>query len=141
MEVENLIQQLKSDNHNKYPIPSQIIDAVRLKMRVEERNEETDCERCVRKESRAVCLTFRTVELAPHVYFCNMKIKVSPFVAAVRQCYICGKFGNIGKSCTKERQCLSSGEENHEGCCIKKCLNCNGNHRANSDRCPLTKNR
>jgi hypothetical protein len=27
MELENLMQQLNSDNHNKHPIPFQVIDA------------------------------------------------------------------------------------------------------------------
>jgi hypothetical protein len=57
MELENLMQQLNSDKHNKYSIPFQIIDAARLKMRVKETNEETKKERWVWKESRAVCLT------------------------------------------------------------------------------------
>jgi hypothetical protein len=87
MELENLKQQLNSDNQNKHPTPFQVIDAVRLKMRVKETNEETKEERWVWKESRAVCLTFRTKELPPRVYFCNIKIEVSAFVAAVRQCY------------------------------------------------------
>jgi hypothetical protein len=45
MELENLMQQHKSDNRNKYPIPFQVMDAVRLKMRVNEMNEETEGER------------------------------------------------------------------------------------------------
>jgi hypothetical protein len=138
MDLDKLTQQLNADNQNKHPVPFQVNDAVRLKMRVKEMNEETKKERWVWKESRAVCLTFRTKEL-PHVYFRNMKIEVSPFVAAVRQCYKCGKFGHISKFCTKEKQCFSCGEVKHEGSCIKKCLNCNGNHRANSERCPVIK--
>jgi hypothetical protein len=63
MELENLMQQLNSDIHNKHPIPFQIFDAVRHKMRVKETKEETEGERQVWKESRAVCLTFRTKEL------------------------------------------------------------------------------
>jgi hypothetical protein len=62
------------------------------------------------KGSTAVCLTFRTKELPPHVYFHNMKIEVSTFVAAIRQCYKCGKFGQISKFCTMEKQCFSCGE-------------------------------
>jgi hypothetical protein len=84
MELENLTQQLNLDDHNKHPIPFQVIEAVRLKVRVKETNEETKGERWVWKQSRAICLTFRTKELHPHVYFYNMKIEVSTFVAAVR---------------------------------------------------------
>jgi hypothetical protein len=59
MELENLTQQLNSENQNKHPIPFQVIDAVRLKMRVKGTNEETKGEKCVWKKSRAVCLTFK----------------------------------------------------------------------------------
>jgi hypothetical protein len=64
MELGNLTQQLNLDNQNKHPIPFQVIDTVRLKLRVKEMNEETKEERWVYKESRAVCLTFRTKELS-----------------------------------------------------------------------------
>jgi hypothetical protein len=46
-ELENLMQQLNSDNHNKYPIPFHVIDAVKLKTRVKKKNEETEGERWV----------------------------------------------------------------------------------------------
>jgi hypothetical protein len=68
-----LKQQLNSDNQNKHPVPFQVIDAVRLKMRVKVTNEETEGEKWVWKESRTVCLIFRTKELPPHVEFRNMK--------------------------------------------------------------------
>jgi hypothetical protein len=37
MELENLMQQLNSDNRNKRPISFQIINAVRLKMKSKKR--------------------------------------------------------------------------------------------------------
>jgi hypothetical protein len=119
-DLDKLTQQLNADNQDKHPVPFQVIDAVRLKMRVKETNEETQEERWVWKESRAVSLTFRPKELPPHVYFRNMKIEVSTFVAAVRHCYKCGKFGHISEFCTKEKQCFSCGEVKHEGSCVKK---------------------
>jgi hypothetical protein len=67
MELENLMQQLNSNNHNKHPIPFHVTDAVRLKMRVKETNEETEGERWGWKKLKAVCLTFRTKELPSHV--------------------------------------------------------------------------
>jgi hypothetical protein len=69
MELENLMQQRNSDNHNKHPIPLQINDAERLKMRVKETNEETKGERWVTKESRAVCFRFRTKKIDPSRMF------------------------------------------------------------------------
>jgi hypothetical protein len=41
IELEHLTQQLNANNQNRYPLPYQIIVAVRLKMRVKETNEET----------------------------------------------------------------------------------------------------
>jgi hypothetical protein len=88
-------------------------------MRVKETNEETTEERWAWKQSRAVYLTFRIKELSPHVYFCNIRTGVSTFVAAVRQCYKCGKFGHINKFCMKEQQCFSYGEAKDEGLVLR----------------------
>jgi hypothetical protein len=66
------MQQLNSDSRNKHPIHFHITDAVRLKMKVKDMNEETEVERWAWKESRAVRLTFRSKDFPPHVYFCNM---------------------------------------------------------------------
>jgi hypothetical protein len=41
----------------------------------------------------------------------------------------------------KEKQRFSCREVKHEGSCIKKCLNCDGNHKANSEQCPVIKNK
>jgi hypothetical protein len=95
MELENLMQQFNSDNRNKHSIPFQVTDAVKLNVIVKETSEETEKERWVLKESRAICLTSRTKELPCHVYLSNMKIEVSTFIAAAQQCYKCGKIGHI----------------------------------------------
>jgi hypothetical protein len=50
MELENLTQQLNSDNQNKRSLPFQVIDAVRLKMRVKVTKEKPKEERWVWKE-------------------------------------------------------------------------------------------
>jgi hypothetical protein len=52
MELENLIRQLNSDNHNKCSILFQIINAVRLKIRVKTTNEESEGKMWVWKESK-----------------------------------------------------------------------------------------
>jgi hypothetical protein len=80
MELENLTQQLNSDNQNKHPIPFQVIDAVGLRTRVKETNEETKEEIWAWRESKAVCLIFRTNELTPHAYFRNIKLKFLLFL-------------------------------------------------------------
>jgi hypothetical protein len=133
MALENFMQQFNSDNHNKHPIHFQIIDAVRLKMRVKETKEETESERWVWKGSRAVCLTFRPKEFPPNVCFCNMKIEVSVFVEVVWQCYKCGKFDHISTFCTKEQQAYHAKKQNMKDLLLKN-LNCNCNHRENSER-------
>jgi hypothetical protein len=74
-------------------------------LRIKETKEETNGEGWMWKESKAVCLTFRTKEL-PHVHFCNMKIEVSTFVAAVLQYYNCGKFGHISKFLKEKKMLL-----------------------------------
>jgi hypothetical protein len=54
MELENLMEQLNPDNHNKHPISFQIIDATRLNMRVKETNEETKGENGRGKSRREI---------------------------------------------------------------------------------------
>jgi hypothetical protein len=49
-----------------------------------------------------------------------MNIEVSTFVAAVRQCYKCEKFGHIVNFCTKEQQCFSCGEAKTKDFVLKK---------------------
>jgi dipeptidase len=73
MELENLMQHLNSDNYNKLPIPFQVINAVRLKMRVKETSEDFEEERWWWKESRVICLTFRTKELAKRNFTVSLK--------------------------------------------------------------------
>jgi hypothetical protein len=118
IELENLTRRLNSDNRNKHPISFQVTDAARLQMRVRETDEDTKEERWAWKESRAVCLTFRSKELPSRVYFCNMKTAVTTFVAAVRQCYKCGKFGHISKFCMNNN--ASRAKQNMKGIVFKK---------------------
>jgi hypothetical protein len=47
IKLENLMQQLNSDNHNQHPISFQITDAVRFMIRAKETNEETKGKRGV----------------------------------------------------------------------------------------------
>jgi hypothetical protein len=72
VELENLMQQLNSDNQNKHPIPFQIIDEIRLEMKVKETNEETEEKIWVWKIRWR--LAFKSKHLSLHVYDCNMKI-------------------------------------------------------------------
>jgi hypothetical protein len=103
MELENLMQQLNSYNHNKHRIPFQIIDSVKLKMRVKETNEETKEERWT--ESRAVHV----------VYFCNMKIEVSTSVARIRNVlYVWCVHLTKTKSFHRDKPILSSDRLLHE---------------------------
>jgi hypothetical protein len=68
MELQNLMQQLNSDNRNKHLIHFQGFDTVRLKMRVKEMNEETEGERWGWKEWCLWCLTFRTKEFPMYIF-------------------------------------------------------------------------
>jgi hypothetical protein len=42
MELENMMHQRNLDNRNKHPLPFQFFEAVRLKLRDKEKNEETE---------------------------------------------------------------------------------------------------
>jgi hypothetical protein len=71
------------------------------------------------EESRTICLTFKIKEMPPHAYFCNLKIEVFNFLAAVVQYHKCGNFGHISTFYTKEEQRFSCGKSKHEESCTK----------------------
>jgi hypothetical protein len=72
MELENLLQQLNSDNQNKHPIP------FRLKTKVKKTNKGPKGGKLVWKKSRAVSLAFRANELHPP-FFLYRPLTVSRF--------------------------------------------------------------
>ncbi|XP_024880060.1 uncharacterized protein LOC112459919 [Temnothorax curvispinosus] len=56
-------------------------------------------------------------------------IKVRPFIASVKQCFKCFRFGHIKALCKSKERCIICGDLGHGNCTRDtKCRNCGGNH-------------
>ncbi|XP_071643736.1 uncharacterized protein [Temnothorax longispinosus] len=63
-------------------------------------------------------------------------IKVRPFIASVKQCFKCFRFGHIKALCKSEERCIICGDLAHGNCTRDtKCRNCGGNHRSTWRMC------
>lgn len=87
-----------------------------------------------RAETTTVCFTIRSSNIPKHIIIYEARIKVSPFILSVRQCYKCGKLGHISKFFKVEQKCLTCGENSHAESHVcnrpSKCVNCSGAHRS-----------
>jgi len=94
--------------------------------------------------SRTVCLKFAGQILPKYVFLCRNRCEVYPYISKVKVCFSCHRVGHISKNCKSGSRCLFCGEGVHESpsVCPKKddnplCINCKGEHLANSRDCPL----
>lgn len=68
-----------------------------------------------------------------------VKIKVRPYIPAVKQCFNCYGYGHTKANCKRKKKiCLICGEEYH-GVCERaySCINCKENHKANDKKCQI----
>jgi len=94
--------------------------------------------------SRTVCLKFAGQILPKYVFLCRNRCEVYPYISKVKVCFSCHRIGHISKNCKSKSRCLFCGDDVHEppSVCPKKddnplCINCKGEHLANSRDCPL----
>lgn len=67
-------------------------------------------------------------------------LETRPWYPNPLRCYVCLKFGHIGKNCGSEKKCSKCGENFHEQCGnAEKCVNCGGEHGAFDRECPALK--
>jgi len=94
--------------------------------------------------SRTVCLKFSRQILPKYVFLCRNRYEVYPYISKVKTCFSCCRIGYISNNCKSKPRCLFCGNDAHESpsVCPKKddnplCINCKGEHLANSRDCPL----
>lgn len=68
-----------------------------------------------------------------------VKIKVRPYISAVKQCFNCYSYGHTKANCKRKKKiCLICGEEYHCVCeRAYSCINCKENHKANDKKCQI----
>jgi len=94
--------------------------------------------------SRTVCIKFAGQILPKYIFLCRNRYEVHPYITKVKICFSCHRIGHISKNCKSKPRCLFCGNDAHEppSVCPNKddnplCINCKGEHLANSRNCPL----
>ena len=93
------------------------------------------------KLTNTYVLTFNSPNLPTVVKIGFMQVKVDVYIPNPLRCYHCQVFGHHENKCGRHAVCCNCGELEHcapSGVCDKpaKCVNCSGNHPANSKQCP-----
>ena len=93
------------------------------------------------KLTNTYVLTFNSPNLPTVVKIGIMQVKVDVYIPNPLRCYHCQVFGHHENKCGRHAVCCNCGEPEHcapSGVCDKpaKCVNCSGNHPANSKQCP-----
>jgi hypothetical protein len=94
--------------------------------------------------SQTVVFTFEGQILPRNVYIFHNSLKVELYSYPTSQCYSCGRFGHISKSCRSAPRCVKCAEHHLSSTCdlpvgCERCVNCKGNHAATSSICPYLK--
>ena len=95
----------------------------------------------VTKYTNTYVLTFNSPNLPSVVKIGFMQVKVDVYIPNPLRCYSCQVFGHHENKCGRHPVCCNCGEPEHcgpSGVCDKpaKCVNCSGDHPANSKQCP-----
>ena len=93
------------------------------------------------KLTNTYVLTFNSPTLPTVVKIGFMQVKVDVYIPNPLRCYSCQVFGHHENKCGRHPVCCNCGEPEHcgpSGVCNKpsKCVNCSGDHPANSKQCP-----
>ena len=93
------------------------------------------------KLTNTYVLTFNSPNLPTVVKIGFMQVKVDVYIPNPLRCYHCQVFGHHENKCGRHAVCCNCGEPEHcapSGVCDKpaKCVNCSGDHPANSKQCP-----
>jgi hypothetical protein len=93
-------------------------------------------------KSQTCVFTFEGQILPKNIYLFHNSLRVELYTYPTSQCYACGRFGHIKKSCRSLPRCLKCAGNHLSSVCdspagIEKCINCSGDHEANDTSCPM----
>lgn len=88
--------------------------------------------------SESVRIGFKGSMIPTHIFLCELRIKVKPYIFPVTQCSRCWRFGHTAKMCPANRPICPKCGERHTNCETQQfsCANCRGDHLALSKKCP-----
>ena len=124
------LNRVTSDDIKEGMVEQGVTDVRRITVR---RNGET-------KLTNTYVLTFNSSTLPTVVKIGFMQVKVDVYIPNPLRCYSCQVFGHHENKCGRHPVCCNCGEPEHcgpSGVCDKpaKCVNCSGDHPANSKQC------
>lgn len=126
--TETDLEELKHEINMNNDI--QVIQLARLRRRVN--NTWTD--------TQSIKITLSTDKLPESIKINYINFRVRAFVQSPMQCFKCQRLGHTAKSCTSQfSRCMLCGERHDKRECgnpNRFCINCKGNHAANSNQCP-----
>ncbi|KAK6171770.1 hypothetical protein SNE40_018202 [Patella caerulea] len=92
------------------------------------------------KNIRTIQITFKKNETPQGViYMLYERRPVHPYIPKVKRCTKCQRIGHVEKFCRSEAICGKCGNSHNTKDCRAsqlKCVNCRGNHGADSPKCP-----
>lgn len=92
---------------------------------------------------QTVAITFSSNILPEHVDLKLWRFPVQQYIAPVKQCFNCLKFGHMARSCRNATRCsICAGRHPYKDCSNRedvKCANCSEPHIAISIGCPIKK--
>ena len=91
-------------------------------------------------DTMSVKLTFHAGTLPEHISVFHIRYQIRPFIPNPMQCYYCQRLGHTSKSCkARQPRCMLCGGPHDKANCSSTtnyCVNCKGQHGANSKLCP-----
>lgn len=90
-------------------------------------------------ESETWRVGFEGPSLPEHVYICDMRVPIEPYVFPVTQCSRCWRYGHTLKMCPSKRVFCPKCGGRHENCETNtfRCINCANNHMSLDKSCPV----
>lgn len=88
--------------------------------------------------SQSVKIFFEGSDFPKYVFMWGVRLNCEPFIPPLIQCFNCLRYNHITKQCKSKQVCKICGskDENHSCSNNVQCINCHGEHRADSPSCP-----
>ncbi|XP_071578361.1 uncharacterized protein [Temnothorax nylanderi] len=99
-----------------------------------------ETKKMIEKDTGNIIVTFKGDRVRQRIDLFGKRtsIKIRPYIAAVKQCFKCFRFGHIKAVCKSEERYIICGDLEHGKCNrMTKCRNCVGQHRSTYRACTV----